>query len=181
MPFKAESWLVCNFAARRVDAVRLPPCDTTRANSLHLGQGLRYPAAMFALPASLLIAVAAGQSPAPAPASSPAPSFVCRTEGLKGIADVTPDRVCARFRAEIEKRLGRRIRTAAANPAGAGDWIRVDIRFSRGDTATATLSQRRRGKLLSHMAQSISVSDRKINIFSVEQLARVVAAQIKLR
>lgn len=141
--------------------------------SLHPAPALRYPAGMFVLPA-LLIAAASMQAPPPPPA------FLCRAEGLKGL-DITPDTACARFRAEIEKRLGRKIRPVAAMPAGAGDWIRVDIRFSHGDTATATLSQRRGGKRLSHMAQSISVSDRKINIFSVEQLARVVAAQIKLR
>jgi len=128
--------------------------------------------AMFAFLASTAIVIAQP--------GAPALPLVCRAEGLKPTSAVTPEKVCARFKAAIEKQTGKKIRLAAAAP-DTGDWIRVHIRFSHADTATVTLSQKRRGKLASFPAQVISVSDRKIDMRMVEQIARVVAAQVKLR
>lgn len=102
--------------------------------------------------------------------------FSCSVVGNKLLSpSVTTSSVCATFKDRIDGALVKPTKTMKAlSNAGAGDWIKLDVRFSQPGTATAIVVLNAGGRKIVHPEIAVDVMDRPLGQSEIEKLATEV-------
>ena len=133
--------------------------------------------------AALLMAIAPGcsahgRSGEARGGSDRAMHFLCSADNLKsGAAGMDPAAVCALFKTEIERALGRTLVQAPASGTD-GDRISVAVRASGPVTVSATVTRRVDGRESTLPDMAVDVSDRPIALSDIGMLAAQVARTV---
>jgi hypothetical protein len=127
--------------------------------------------------AATAVLIMASACSAPISANKKQNQFQCTVTG----AAMLPERldevaVCAMFKDRIDARLPLPAKTVnAVSKAGGGDWLKLDIRISKNNSAGAVLSRQNGGRQMVHPEIVIDVMDKALGKQELEKLADEVA------
>jgi hypothetical protein len=107
----------------------------------------------------------------------------CSVGGAKLLAPSTnASDLCERVAAAMSQDLAKPVSQAADASSMSktkGQWMQIYVKFSKSNTVTATFSHRLNTKVKSYPAFSISVMDRAMDEYMIEQIIREMRRLMK--
>lgn len=137
----------------------------------------RHSAKLCAPYAATALLIMASACSSPISATKNQSQFQCDVTGVAMLPEQLDEAsVCAMFKDRIDARLPLPAKTVnAVSKAGGGDWLKLDVRISKNNSAGAVLSRQNGGREMVHPEIVIDVMDKALGKQELEKLADEVA------